>query len=72
MNRRQILFLTVLLAVSVTAGPLRGQLVTMEEAETIATNWVALTINLEGRWGDFEEANISEVNPLEADGDLIG
>jgi hypothetical protein len=44
----------------------------MDDAETIAENWISVIIHLKGTWGGAPEAEICGVEPLTLDGRLLG
>jgi hypothetical protein len=60
---------TLLVAVSVACGL---ELVTMDRAAAIATNWVSLISYHEGGWGEYSDAFVSEVTEYSPDGRLLG
>jgi len=55
----------------VPGGP-RSQLVTADEARTVATNWIAQILHCYGRWGDATAAEVVEVRELKLGERLLG
>jgi hypothetical protein len=71
MNGNKILIVVTLLVAAVMVGEGWAELVSMSEAETIATNWITLTIHNEGAWGESPNATVGEIEDLRDDGDLV-
>jgi hypothetical protein len=75
---RRIAILLVLLAVAALSAAIPAQagppdlIVTANEARTVATNWIALTIHYEGTWGDSEAARVAEVREFRRGDRLLG
>jgi hypothetical protein len=63
-----ILLLTALAIPAATAA----QVVTHDEARTVAENWIAMTMELRGDWGGLPSAAIGEIEELRRDGRLLG
>jgi hypothetical protein len=55
-----------------TASLASAAAVSMDDAETIAENWISVIIHLKGTWGGAPEAEICGVEPLTLDGRLLG
>jgi len=49
-----------------------GELVTLEQAGVLATNFVALTIHSKAQWGDSPTAEVAEVAPFRRGSRLLG
>ena len=69
MMKRRRLIVTILIAClavtaltsTVQAEPVQDEIVTMDEALTVANNWITLMIHNEGDWGGFEAAEVAEI-----------
>jgi len=66
---------TILIASLVLAGltlPVRAEMATMDEALTVAKNWVTLIIQKKGNWGGSETAEVEGIQEFKRGQRLIG
>jgi hypothetical protein len=71
--KRHIISVALAAALLVTASVSYGlEMVTMERAERIASNWISLVIHHEGAWGEASDASIREVTEYRPDERLLG
>ncbi|MBD3235939.1 MAG: hypothetical protein GF330_04490 [Candidatus Eisenbacteria bacterium] len=68
---RIICTLTVLLCLGLT-GAARAELVTPEEAELVAANWIDAAVTVRGAWGTAQDAQVSTVDGLSDEDGLLG
>ena len=68
MNTRRLIVTILIACLAVTAltSPARAEsvqdeTVTMDEALTVANNWITLMIHNEGSWGGFDAAEVAEI-----------
>jgi hypothetical protein len=67
------LAITVTLVLSLTASLAYGlEQVSMDEAETIATNWISLVFNDQGDWGGSDQAYVRETIEYRPEERLLG
>jgi hypothetical protein len=64
--------LVALLATISLSGESRGELVTAEEAEMVAENYVRLILEKDGSWGGQERVNVGAVEPFLRGETLLG
>ena len=57
---------------SVGAEPPPSEIVTADEALTVATNWIALILHHEGNWGGSRTAQVAEVREFKRGDRVIG
>jgi hypothetical protein len=62
--------LAALLIVSVPA--VQAETVTMEEALTVAENWIRLIIDTQGRWGDSDTAEVETIDEYPSVDQVVG
>jgi hypothetical protein len=62
--------LAALLIVSVPA--VQAEMVTMEEALTVAENWIRLIIDTQGRWGDSDTAEVEVIDEYLGADQVVG
>ncbi|MHC4475123.1 MAG: C10 family peptidase [Planctomycetota bacterium] len=53
--------LIALFVVMLSVSPAKAETVTIDEALTIAKNWVSLIIHHKGSWGDYEVATVKDI-----------
>jgi len=57
---------------SARAEPVQDEIVTMDEALTVANNWISLMIHNEGDWGGFEAAEVAEIYEFKRGDRILG
>ncbi|MCD4681806.1 MAG: C10 family peptidase [Bacteroidales bacterium] len=70
--KTKIIKLSCILIMLILITPTICQVVTKEEAITIAQNWITIVIDSYGTWGNAENASILSVKTLEKDGRNLG
>jgi hypothetical protein len=70
--KAKIPIIVLLITWGATGGVATAGLVSMKEAANVGTNWIALTIQQEGTWGGYAEADIDEIEEIVIDGRLAG
>ena len=58
--------------VMVLISEVQAQIVTTEEALTVANNWINLVTHKRGSWGGSSSAAVREIKPLKRDNRLLG
>ena len=69
--KTKIIKLSCILIMLIFITPTIGQVVTKEEAATIAQNWINIIIDQYGTWGNYEHATPAMIQYLERDGKLL-
>ncbi|MCK5640381.1 MAG: C10 family peptidase [Gammaproteobacteria bacterium] len=72
MKKWSITILIACLAISVLASPVQAEMATMDEAQTVANNWVTLIIEKKGNWGGSETAEVEEIQEFKRGERVIG
>jgi hypothetical protein len=72
MSEMKILLTRFLFVSAGMLSPARAEMVTCEEAFTVAENWVALVIDHEGTWGGSETAQVDEIHQFMRGNRLLG
>jgi len=72
MRRYIFIFLAITFTLLVTDTPAAAQIVTREEARTIAENWISTITQCAGDWGGYPSAAVGEIEELQRDGRLLG
>jgi hypothetical protein len=76
MKKTIIITLIACLAIVGPASPVRAQsvpkMVTMDEALTVAQNWITLIIQKKGDWGGFETAEVEEIQEFKRGERVLG
>ena len=62
----------VCLAIMGTGLPVRAQMATMDEALTVATNWITVIIRKKGDWGGSETAEVDEIREFKRGNRVVG
>jgi len=66
---------TILIALLLVIGltlPLRAQKATINDALTVANNWVSLILDKKGAWGDANTAYVEDIKELKRGGRTLG
>ncbi|KPL24553.1 MAG: hypothetical protein AMJ75_03350 [Phycisphaerae bacterium SM1_79] len=53
-------------------SPVRAEIVTMDEALTVANNWITVLLQKKGTWGDANTAHVEDVQEFQRDGRILG
>jgi hypothetical protein len=72
MKKCSITVLIACLAISVLALPVEAEMATMNEAQTVANNWITLIIEKNGDWGGSETAEVEEIQEFKRGERVIG
>ena len=72
MKNLTITILIALVAAMVLISPVRAEIATMDEALAVANNWVTLTLQKKGTWGDSETAVVGEIQEFKRGERLLG
>ena len=72
MKRLIFTILIVCLAIMYTGLSARAQMATMDEALTVANNWITLIIQKKGNWGGSETAEVEEIQEFKRGERVIG
>jgi len=72
MKKWSITILIACLAISVLASPVVAEMATMDEAQTVANNWITLIIQEKGNWGGSETAEVEEIQEFKRGERVIG
>lgn len=77
MKRLIVIILIACLAFTVLASPVRAEpvqdeIVTMDEALTVANNWITLIIQNKGSWGGSDTAEVEEIQEFKRGERVIG
>jgi len=72
MKSYKTLALTALVLCLLALSSVCAQTVTLDEAGQVATNWISTVINSQGKWGDYEEAYVREVEEIWSGDRLLG
>lgn len=67
-----IAILIASLAIMVPVSPVQAEMVTVDEALTVANNWITLIIHNEGDWGGSESAEVEEIEEFKRGERVIG
>ena len=68
---KNTILIVLLVAVGLTI-PVRAEMATMDEALTVAKNWVTTIIHYEGDWGGHQSVYVEEIQELTRAGRLLG
>jgi len=60
------------LAIAGVLTPVQAEIVTIDEARTVADNWITVIIELRGAWGDYETAALAEVREFRRGERVLG
>ena len=72
MKRYIVILIAIALAALVSPAHVSAQTVTLEEARTVAANWITMIIHYAGDWGGSQSATVREVEELRRDDRLLG
>ena len=72
MKRLILKILIVCLAIMGRGLPVRAQMATMDEALTVATNWITVIIQKKGDWGGSETAEVDEIQEFKRGDRVVG
>jgi hypothetical protein len=72
MKKLMLSILIVCLAVMGTWSPVRAQMATMDEALTVARNWIRVIIQKKGDWGGYETAEVFEIQEFKRGERFVG
>lgn len=73
MKKYALTLTTITLGVLVlTAASAQAQITTVEEARTVADNWIRLIVHSTGSWGDSPAASVGEIEELRRGDRLLG
>ena len=67
-----IAILIASLAIMVPVSPVQAEMANMDEALTVANNWISLIIEKEGNWGGSETAEVEEIEEFKRGERVIG
>jgi hypothetical protein len=62
----------VVLVLLALVSPVRAEMATMDEALSVAKNWVVLIIHLKGDWGSSDTAEVKEIQELKLGEQTVG
>ncbi len=62
----------VISVIAISCLPLRAQPVSIDEANTVAQNWIRAIIDKKGDWGGFDTAQINEIVAFTHKGKTVG
>ncbi len=66
-------YIFILLAITLAAAaPVTAQIVTIDEARTVAENWITMIVEFTGSWGGAPSAVVGEIEELRRGGRLLG
>ena len=72
MRRYVFILSTIAFAALALAPPAAAQIVTRDEARTVAENWIAMIVELRSDWGGEPAAAVGAIEELRRDGRLLG
>ena len=72
MKRLVSMTLIALLVVIGLSSPVLAEMATMDDASTVANNWITLIIEKKGDWGGSETAEVVEIREFKRDERVIG
>jgi len=72
MKNLKITILIASFAAMMLITPVQAQVVTVDEAITVANNWITLTLRQKGDWGDANTAHVEDVQEFQRDGRILG
>ncbi len=72
MKKLIIAILFVSVAIMVPVSPVHAEMATMDEALTVANNWITLIIHNEGDWGGSKTAEVEEIEEFKRGERVIG
>ena len=72
MKKLIIAILFVSVAILVPVSPVQAEMATMDEALTVANNWITLIIHNEGNWGGSQTAELEEIEEFKRGERVIG
>jgi hypothetical protein len=72
MKSRSAIAILTAVPILLATGRAAGQIVTREEARTVASNWVAAVTGATGAWGGSSAASVGEIEEITRDGRLLG
>jgi len=72
MNRQKINLAVVIIAILLLCQTASAQQVTIDQAETVARNWITTVINIKGHWSDSPTAKMAEITELKRGDRVLG
>jgi hypothetical protein len=69
---RRLFVVAVIASVVATAPPVLARLATLEEAQTVAENWVSGITAIKGEWAGVTTPVVGDARPLEYEGRAVG
>ncbi len=72
MKKTEKHILACLLMLFVMIPPVHSEIINVENARTMAQNWISLIIHVKGDWGGAASAEISELLEFEYEGRVVG
>jgi hypothetical protein len=72
MKNMKLKFLSSMLVIVVLASPIWAEMATMDEALTVAENWITCVIQREGSWGSSDWAEVEDIQEFTRNGRVIG
>lgn len=70
-NLKLTILFTFLMVISLIS-PMHAEIVTMDEALTVANNWITVLMQKKSAWGDANKAHVEDVQEFQRDGRILG
>jgi hypothetical protein len=72
MKKIFLLMTAILICCTGLAGPVYAETVSLSEARNVGENWVQFIIHSEGRWGEYDHAEVVGVDEFKRSGRVLG